>query len=122
MKSLKTANGVRRIEDSDVNVTLFKLREILHEHRSTLIARIVADPLAYTEYRFNCRPAAKQLENIKYRLLGLKETVLDLERYDSVVQHVLAHDVTSLNAEPFFKEIDVHINLELNAPQLRLVK
>ena len=122
MKTIKMPAGVKRIEDSDTNVTLFKLRDILHAQRNTLITRMVGDLTTYIDYKFQTKPTSRQLEVIKERLQTLKNSTLDLDRYDFIIQHFLAHATNYVNAEPFYKEIDGYIREELNAAQLKLVK
>jgi hypothetical protein len=122
MKILRTLNGVKRIEDSDPNVMLLKVRQILDEQRNGLITRLINDLGAYIDYKFKIRPDVRQLESIKEKLFALKNSGLDLEKYDSLLQHVIHHDATYVNAEPFYREIDESISSQLNAAQLKLVK
>jgi hypothetical protein len=122
MKTIKMPAGIRRIEDSDANVTLFKLRDILHDQRNTFINRMTGDLTTYIDYRFQARPTSRQLEVIKDRLQSLKNSALDLERYDFIIQHFLSNPVTYVSAAPFYHEIDSYIREELNDAQLRLVK
>lgn len=122
MKILRTLNGVKRIEDSDPNVMLLKVRQILDEQRNGLISRLMNDLAPYIDYKFQVRPDARQLDSIKEKLFALKNSGLDLEKYDALLQHVLHHESTYVNAEPFYKEIDESISGHLNAAQLKLVK
>jgi hypothetical protein len=122
MKILRTLNGIKRIEDSDPNILLLKVRQILDEQRNGLITRLISDLGSYIDYKFCVRPDAKQLESIKEKLYSLKNSGLDLEKYDALLQHVISHDTTYINAEPFYKEIDENISWHLNAAQLKLVK
>ncbi|HEY0656538.1 MAG TPA: hypothetical protein VGD65_25570 [Chryseosolibacter sp.] len=122
MKTLRTLQGIRRIEDSDPNVMLLKVRQILDEQRNNLITRLVSDLASYIDYKFRVRPDARQLEAIREKLFSLRNSGLDLERYDTILQHVMDHDSTYLTAEPFYKEIDENIGWHLNLSQLKLVK
>jgi hypothetical protein len=121
MKKVKIANGIKRIDDSDTNATLFRLRDVLNEHRGILITRLVSDLASYIDYKFNAKPNAKQLEEIKDNLYALKNSVLDLDRYNDIIEHFFSHDMTHIGSEPFLKEIDENINSALNHSQLRLV-
>lgn len=121
MKTLRTLQGIKRIEDSDPNVMLLKVRQILDEQRNNLITRLVTDLASYIDYKFRVRPDAKQLEAIREKLYSLKNSGLDLEKYDALLQHVMDHDSTYVNAEPFYKEIDESIGWHLNTAQLKLV-
>jgi uncharacterized membrane-anchored protein len=122
MKILRTLNGVRRIEDSDPNIMLLKVKQILDEQRNGLITRLITDLGTYIDYKFQVKPDARQLEMIKEKLYSLKSSGLDLDKYDALLQHVLDHDATYVNAEPFYKEIDENISWHLNAAQLKLVQ
>lgn len=122
MKILRTLQGIKRIEDSDPNVMLLKVRQIFDEQRNNLITRLVGDLGSYIDYKFRVKPDAKQLEEIRDKLYSLKNSGLDLEKYDALFQHVMEHDSTYINAEPFYKEIDENISWHLNVAQLKLVK
>jgi hypothetical protein len=122
MKILRTLHGIKRIEDSDPNVMLLKVRQIFDEQRNSLITRLVSDLASYIDYRFRVKPDAKQLAEIREKLYSLKNSGLDLEKYDALFQHVMDHDATYINAEPFYKEIDENIGWHLNVAQLKLVK
>ena len=122
IKTIRTLQGVKRIEDSDPNVMLLKVRQIFDEQRNSLITRLIGDLSSYIDYKFKVRPDAKQLEVIREKLFSLKNSGLDLEKYDALLQHVMDHDSTYVNAEPFYKEIDENIGGLLNLAQLTLVK
>jgi hypothetical protein len=121
MKKIRIATGVKRIEDHDHNATLFKLRDILNEHRAVLITRLVSDLAAYVDYRFNKKPSARELEIVKDALYDLKNSVLDLERYGEITEHFFANEMTYIGSELFLKEIDENISTALNDSQLKLV-
>ena len=55
MKSVRIASTVKHIEEADHNVTLFRIQEILSEHRSTLIMGILSDLLTYLQFKFYSR-------------------------------------------------------------------
>jgi hypothetical protein len=121
MKKVKIANGIKRVDDSDTNTTLFRLRDILSEHRSILITRLLSDLGAYVDYKFKCKADARQLESLRDALLALRNSVLDLERYSHIMEHFLQNDMTYIGTEPFMQEIDEHISGVLNLTQLKLV-
>jgi predicted aldo/keto reductase-like oxidoreductase len=68
------------------------------------------------------KPTSRQLEVIRERLQTLKNSALDLDRYDTIIQHFWANSVTYVDAAPFYNEIDSYIREELNEAQLKLVK
>lgn len=122
MKILHTLQGTKRIEDSDPNVTLLKVRQILDDQRTAIINRLITDLPVYIDYRFRVKPDVQQLQTIREKLYTLKNSGLDLEKYDDILQHVVNNEKTYVSSEPFYKEIDENINWHLNASQLRLVK
>jgi hypothetical protein len=121
MKMVKIVSGVKRIDDSDANSTLFRLRDILSEHRSVLITRLVSDLRAYIDYKFNVKASAKQLDMVKEHLYVLKNSSLDINRYSDIVDHFFQHDMTYIRTEPFLREIDDTIGTLLTTSQLKIV-
>ncbi|RAV98510.1 hypothetical protein [Pseudochryseolinea flava] len=121
MKTIKTPSGVKRIEDSDATLSLFKLREILTDERKLIINRLESNLTSYLDFRFHTKPNSKQIDGIKNQLASLKASNLDLEKYNAVVQCFLSNENTHVNAAQFYQEIDVCIEDELNSAQLRLV-
>lgn len=121
MKRVKIANGIRRIEDADPNATLFRLRDVLSEHRSVLITRIVSDLASYIDYKFQIKASAKQQESIREQLHSIRHSVLDLDRYNDIIDHFFTHEMTHVRTEPFLKEVDECIDAVLNVSQLKLV-
>jgi hypothetical protein len=122
MKTIRTVLGTKKIEDSDQQITLLRLREMLDAHRSTLINRLISDLPAYIDYKFNTKVNSKQLETIKEKLFFLKNTSVDMDRYDFIMQNVLQNETTYVASEPFYREIDNNISRHLNEFQLKLVK
>ena len=121
MKRIKIVTGMRKIEDSDVNSALFKLREVLMEHRSVLITRILSDLATYIDYKFGTRVSLRQQESIREHLFNLKNATVDIDRYNEIIDHFFNHELTYIGSEPFMKEIDEGISAIINAPQLKLV-
>ena len=113
-------NGIKKIEDSDAHTALFKLLDVLMEHRSVLITRLVSDLSGYIDYKFRTRINNRQLETIREHLYSLKNSALDLERYHEIIEHFQAHYTTYITSAPFFKEIDESIGAILNASQLTI--
>jgi hypothetical protein len=121
MKRIRIVSGIRKIEDSDVNSALFKVRDVLMEHRSVLITRIVSDLGTYIDYKFGMRISQRQQEMVKEHLYNIKNATVDLDRYSDIVDHFFNHELTYIGSEPFMKEIDEGISVIINAPQLKLV-
>jgi hypothetical protein len=122
MKKVKIANGVKKIDDSDSNACLFKLRDVLNEHRTLLINRLVSDLASYIDYKFRIKATAKQIDNVREALQTLKNSTFDLDKYGEIVDQFFNQDMTHVGTELFFKEIDENIGSALNASQLKLVE
>jgi hypothetical protein len=121
MKTIKTAAGVRRIDDTGDYVTLFKVREILQEHRRILITRIIAEPNSYLDYKFQRRIGGQSLKSLVARLSDLSAASIDLDRYDQVLKDFEHQQHLILSNAIFYQEIDEVIYEELNSSQLKLV-
>jgi hypothetical protein len=113
MKTIKTASGVKRIPPCGEDATLSRIREILSDHRKSLINRLILDLPTYTDYRFNTKPSKEQAPLIIDRLYTLKHSPVDLTKYDTLVQKIMENENTHLDAELFYKEIDAAIGWEL---------
>ncbi len=121
MKQIKIANGIKRFDDSDKNAAMFRLRDILSEHRNLLITRLLADLPTYIDYKFSVKAQTRQLDAVKDNLLTMKNSVLDLDRYRDIVDHCFDHEMTFAGTDLFMQEIDESIGMALNLPQLKLV-
>lgn len=122
VKNIKIATGLKRIELGDENFALLQIREILKEHRETLINRLVSDLSTYINYTFSTPATKTQLEEIREKLLRLKNATLSMPAYSEVIGEVLANETTYVRAEPFYHEINTVIGEALNPSQLILVK
>ncbi len=119
IRTIKMSTGVRRIDDQNQNAALLKLREILNDERKILINRMESDLNSYIQYRFSKKANASQLERIKSKLLSLKNSNVDLDHYNSIVQDFFQHENTYVSSEPFYREIDQCLSDELMPTQLR---
>ena len=122
MKTIKTGFGIKKFEDCEEGVLVLQLREFLTSHRANLIQRLAADLPLYIEYKFNIKAGKKQLEDIKERLNLLKNSSVDLDKYNLIVECVLNSDVTFMINEPFYQELNDCMGWYLNEHQLTLVK
>jgi hypothetical protein len=110
MKTIKSALlGTKQLIDTNPDVLLLQLREILKEHRELIITRMISDLPTYIIYKFNVKPTRKMVETVKDQLLDLKKANVDLDKYTNVVQMVLNRAVTHLTNEPFYVEIDEYL-------------
>ena len=114
MKTVKTPLFTRKIEDSNPDVVLFQLREILTDYRKSLVSRLILDLPTYLDYRFKIKAGKKQLEDIREKLYEIKNGSADLSKYDVIVQQVLANDSTYVSTSLFYQEIDGNISSYLS--------
>ncbi|MEO5980374.1 MAG: hypothetical protein ABIS36_22235 [Chryseolinea sp.] len=122
MKTVRTILGVKKIEEKDHHMALLQLRDALDAHRNMLINRLIGDLPAYLDYKFKARINSKQLESLRDKLSYMKNSSVDMDKYDFIFQHMIANEATYVASEPFYKEIDDNISWYLNESQLRLVK
>ena len=114
MKTIKTPLFTRRIEDSNPDVVLFQLREVLTDYRKSLISRLILDLPTYLDYRFKIKADKKQLDDIREKLYEIKNGSADLSKYDLIVQQVLANESTYVSTRLFYQEIDRNISSYLS--------
>lgn len=97
MKTIKTANGVKKIEDWNQHLVPIQLRTILQEHRAALVDKLVQGGLgAYIDYTFCMKAAPKLMEQIKDSLSVLKHDGIDSILYAPMFDAVLKNDFTTL--------------------------
>lgn len=119
MKTIKTINGIKRIEDWDVNLVPIQLRPILQEHRATLIDKLLTGGMeSYVHYKFNIKVKHPQTEAIKLKLTELRNAGIDVETYKPVFETVMNHSATILDNALFYAEIDKVIEQVLSQPPL----
>lgn len=107
MKTVKSALlGNKQLIDTNADVLLIQLKEIIKEHRALVITRLIGDLPTYLDYKFEMKVNKEMLMKIKEELLELKNGSVDLKSYDNVVQQLLNRAVVHLTNEPFYKEID----------------
>lgn len=119
MKTVKTAYGIRKIEDGETALVPLQLRSILQEHRSALINRLTNGGLeAYIDYKFAMKPDAKQVEQIKTNLDTLKNSGINSDTYAPIFLKVQEQEFTALDNVIFYDEIDKAIKETLFQPRL----
>jgi hypothetical protein len=120
MKTIKSALlGTKQLIDTNPDVLLIQLREILKEHRELIITRMISDLPTYIIYKFNVKPTRKMVESVKDQLLDLKKGNVDLDKYSNVVQMVLNRAVTHLTNEPFYVEIDEYLEPSIQVSEVK---
>lgn len=122
MKSVRIASSIKYIEEADQNVTLFRIQEILSEHRTMLITGILTDLPTYLQFKFYAK-VDKQMQGIlRAKLLDLSNSKVNLDRYDAIVQEIKKNSNYRVPSAEFFHEIDGLLDSVLNPTQLTLVK
>src|SRR5579859_6346379 len=107
MKTVKSALlGSKQLIDTDADVLLIQLKEIIKEHRALVITRLISDLPTYLDYKFELRASKELLMKIKDELLAMKNGSVDLKAYNNIVQQLLNRAVIHLTNEAFYKEID----------------
>lgn len=121
MKSVRIATSVKHIEEADSNVTLFRIQEILSEHRSMLITGILTDLPTYLQFKFYTK-ADKDRQILRDKLLELSNSKVNLDRYLDIVNEIEKNSNYRVPSREFFKEIDSTIDQVLNPNQLKIVR
>lgn len=122
LKSVRIASTVKHIEEGDERITLFRIQEILSEHRSTLIIGILSDLPAYLQFKFYTK-VDKELQGVlKDKLIDLSNSKANLDRYLDIVHEIEKNSNYRVPYQEFFKEIDTLLDSALNPIQLKLVK
>ncbi len=122
MKIIKSALlGQKQIIDKSPDVLLLQLKEILKQHRELIIKRLLSDLHTYILFKFDYKPTAEELLEMKQLLLALKDDAIDIGKYETIVNMVLNRAVTHLTNEPFYAEIDEFLAPYIKTKQLKLV-
>jgi len=122
MKSVRIASTVKHIEEGDERVTLFRIQEILSEHRSTLIMGVLSDLPTYLQFKFYTK-VDKGLQGVlRDKLLDLSNSKVNLDCYLDIVHEIEKNSNYRVPSQEFFREIDALLDAALNPTQLKLVK
>ena len=122
IRSIRIATGIKKIELEDENIFTQQICEVLKEHRETLINSLTSDLKTYIHYTFGSRPTSEQLEQIKHRLVALKNSNISLARYNIIINEVRVNESTYVKSEMFYQEINMIIQEDLKPAQLSIEK
>jgi hypothetical protein len=107
MKTVKSALlGSKNLIDTNQEVLLVQLREIIKEHRALIINRLVSELPVYLDFKFQYKPDKDSSIRIKEELMSLKNAGVGLQHYENVVSQLMNRPVVHLTNEPFYQEID----------------
>ena len=121
-RTIRIATGIRKIELGNENIATLQITDVLKQHRDALINSLLSDLTTYINYQFRTPAKKEQLQNIRARLLDLRNSAIGLAKYGLLVDEILANETTYIRSEPFYQEINEVIGDELNPSQLILVK
>ena len=122
MKSVRIASTVKHIEEGDERVTLFRIQEILSEHRSTLVMGILSDLPTYLQFKFYTKVDKEMQELLRDKLMELSNSKVSLDKYLDIVHEIEKNSSYRVPLQAFFKEIDLLLDSVLNPTQLKLVR
>jgi hypothetical protein len=122
MKSVRIASTVKHIEEGDERVTLFRIQEILSEHRSTLIMGILSDLTTYLQFKVYTKVDKETQGILRDKLFELSNSKVNLDRYLHIVHEIEKNSSFRVPSQEFFREIDGLLDSVLNPSQLMLVK
>ena len=121
MKTVKSALlGAKQLIDTNAEVLVIQLKEIIKEHRALIITRMIGELPTYLDYKFNFKTDKDSLMKIKDSLLSLKNSGVDLNTYDNIVQQLMNRAVVHLTNEPFYSEIDEMLKDYVSVQHLNL--
>ena len=121
MKAIRIATAVKHLDDADQTVTLFRIQEILSEHRSALIMRILGDLPTYLQFKFYAKVDKVRQEQLRDKLFALSNARVSLDRYADIVREIKSNDSYRVPTQEFFFEIDTVLDAHLNPSQLELI-
>ncbi len=121
MKSVRIASTVKHIEEADHNITLFRIQEILSEHRSMLITGLLTDLPTYLQFKFYTKVDKEMQGILRDKLFELSNSKVNLDRYNEIVEEIKKNSSYRVPSSEFFKEIDLLLDAHLNPTQLQLM-
>ena len=122
MKTIKTAAGFKKITVQEEGLLVNHLREIIHEHRSILINKLILGGVqTYITYKFNKKAGKEQLQKIEEQLYDLKNSGFGMDRYHHILDQVLKNDFVTLEKKIFYTEIDKVVAYELGVEETSIV-
>ncbi len=120
MKTVKSALlGSKNLIDTNQEVLLVQLREIIKEHRALIINRLVGELTVYLDFKFQYKPDKDSSLRIKEKLIALKNSSVGLQHYENVVSQLMNRPVVHLTNEPFYQEIDQLLASSIQPKQMK---
>lgn len=120
MKTIKSALlGTKSLIDTNEEVLIVQLKDILKQHRELIINRLLGDLTTYLDYKFQAKPDKQMLDAIKDKLIALKKSNVSMEYYQFIEKQVMNRAVIHLTNEPFYVEIDACVG-EIVVPKKKM--
>jgi len=117
MKTIKSPLlGFKKLDDSDDEILMLQLQEVLSQHQEILINRLLSDLPTYMDYRFQLKVSKSEIGEIREKLIFLKHKNVDLEMFKDIVNKVKSTTTTHLSNEIFYAEIDKLLQLYVRDP------
>ncbi|HEX5171878.1 MAG TPA: hypothetical protein VFW11_22015 [Cyclobacteriaceae bacterium] len=115
MKTVRTVNGVSRIEDAMEGSSKLNdvLVPILIAHRDTLVKRILDHLEVYLDYKFHIKPTREKMNHVRDKLASLKGNGIDEAKYTSLFMEINTKDRLYVGTSKFYEEIDHTIEWSL---------
>lgn len=121
MKTLKsTLVGTKMLDETSTQF-VSQVREFLSSHREKLVVSILRDLPLYIDYRYKVKASKAQLDEIKLKLLELKNCPVDRDRYDLIFKRITENGLVHISSESFQQEIDELIAHYVPRNQLSLI-
>lgn len=98
--------GARAITARERGARLFQVKQVLAQHRDTLISKLMNDIPYYIAFKYKAYATAAEVQEIKSKLGELQKRDLDLVNYSQIVELISHRDKVRIGNEPFFREID----------------
>lgn len=98
--------GQRVITAKDKNARLFQVKQVLNQHRDSLITKLLKDIPSYLAIKYHACANEPELEEIKSKLEALQKRDLDLMNYAFIVEQIKTRTTVKLSNVPFLQEID----------------
>lgn len=122
MKTVKSALlGSKNLIDTNPEVLLVQLRQIIKEHRALIINRLVGELPVYLDFKFQYKPDKNSSLRIKEELMSLKNSGVGLQHYENIVSQLMNRSVVHLTNEPFYLEIDQLLASIVQPNQMKFV-
>src|SRR5262245_38682918 len=104
MKTIKTVNGVARIDDTDPQSKRYndQVVTILNAHRDVLIKRLLSDLEIYLLYRFNIKATKEQVNSVKDELHRMQDHNIDQARYATLFNELEANQQLYVGTSKFY--------------------